>query len=110
MDENFGAACDLLMIPAPRSVRRGDLILVNKLCGVAKHQAEEGEEVEIVVDGCFDLPKANCSLALGDPAYWDPVGMKVTNAPQRNARIGVVVGAAPEAAEIVRVRLHGFIL
>lgn len=109
MDENFGGACDIIMIPAPRRVRRGDLILVNKLCGIAKHQAEEGAEVEIVVDGCFALPKADCSLALGDPAYWDPVDMNVTNVLEGNTRIGVAVGAAPEAAEIVRVRLHGFI-
>ncbi len=81
-------------------------MLVNKLCGVATHQAEEGEEVEIVIVGCFDLPKADCSLALGDPAYWDPVGMNGTNAPQGNARIGVVVAAASEVAEIVRVRLQ----
>ncbi len=109
MDQNFGAACDILMIPAPRPVRRGDLIVVNKLCGVANYQAEEGQEVEILVDGCFDLPKTDCSLALGDPAYWDDASMKVTNIPQGNARIGVVVGAAPTLAEIVRVRLHSII-
>ncbi len=109
MDENFSVACDILMIPAPRSVCRGDLIVVNKLCGVAKHQAEEGQEVEILVDGCFDLPKADCSLALGDPAYWEGASMKVTNISQGNARIGVVVGAAPTHAEIVRVRLHSFV-
>jgi predicted RecA/RadA family phage recombinase len=109
MEENFGAACDIIMIPAPRRVQRGELILINKLCGVAKRQAEEGEEVEVMVEGCFDFPKAYCRFALGDPAYWDASDKKVTDIAQGNARIGVVVGAAPESAEIVRVRLHGFI-
>lgn len=111
MDESYGGSADVIMAPAPRGgVRRGDLVLIGKLCGVAVTAAQEGEEVEILSQGCFDLPKDRSKLLLGEAAHWDAAARKVTAAAPECPRIGVAVGDAPEAAEIVRVRLDGFIL
>lgn len=111
MDESYGGSADVIMVPAPSGgVRRGDLIVIGKLCGVAVTAAHEGEEVEILSQGCFDFPKDRSRLPLGAPAHWDAAAGKITAAAPDRPRIGVAVGDAPETAEIVRVRLDGFIL
>ncbi|GLI95826.1 DUF2190 family protein [Methylocystis echinoides] len=110
MEESYGAPAERIMVPAPRGgVNRGDLLIIKKLCGVAVSAADEGEEVEIMVEGCFDFPKAACALTLGSPAYWDMAAKQITANAHGNPRIGVAIGAAPLEAQIVRVRLDGFI-
>ncbi len=110
MEEEYGAPSERVMVPAPRGgINRGDLLLINKLCGIAVSPADEGEEVEIMAEGCFDLPKAPCALTLGAPAYWDMAAKRITVTAQGNVRIGVAIGEAPREAQIVRVRLDGFI-
>ncbi len=110
MEEIYEAASDRILVPAPQGgVNRGDLLIIEKLCGVALSAAEEGEEIEIMVQGCFDFPKAPCDLKLGSPAYWDVATRRITSDADGNVRIGVAIGAAPREAEIVRVRLDGFI-
>lgn len=110
MEETYEAPSDRIMVPAPQGgVNRGDLLIIEKLCGVALSAAEEGEEIEIMVQGCFDFPKAPCALNLGSPAYWDLTTKRVTSDVHGNIRIGVAIGAAPREAEIARVRLDGFI-
>ncbi|MBL1256458.1 DUF2190 family protein [Methylocystis sp. Sn-Cys] len=98
------------MVPAPEGgVKRGELVIIGKLCGVATDAAEPGQEVEILVEGCFDFPKDRGAIALGSAVYWDTVAKKATAAAQDRLRVGVAIGAAPPEAEIVRVRLDGFI-
>lgn len=106
MEETYGAPSERIMVPAPHGgVNRGDLLIIEKLCGVAISAADEGEEVEIMIEGCFDFPKAACALILGSPAYWDMAAKRVTADAHGNTRIGVAIGATPREAEIVRVRL-----
>jgi predicted RecA/RadA family phage recombinase len=110
MEESYGAPAERVMVPAPQGgVNQGDLLIIKKLCGVAVSAADEGEEVEIMVEGCFDLPKGDCALALGSPAYWDMAAKRITANAHRNIRIGIAIGDAPREAQIVRVRLDGFI-
>lgn len=110
MEETYEAPSDRVMVPAPPGgVSRGDLLIIEKLCGVALSAADEGEEIEIMVQGCFDFPKAPCALKLGFPAYWDSAEKRIASDGDGNIRIGVVIGAAPREAKIVRVRLDGFI-
>jgi predicted RecA/RadA family phage recombinase len=110
MEESYGAPAERVMVPAPQGgVNQGDLLIIKKLCGVAVSAADEGEEVEIMVEGCFDLPKGDCALALGSPAYWDMAAKRITANAHSNIRIGIAIGDAPREAQIVRVRLDGFI-
>ncbi|WP_281927830.1 DUF2190 family protein [Methylocystis iwaonis] len=98
------------MVPAPEGgVKRGELVIIGKLCGVATDAAEPGQEVEILVEGCFDFPKDGGAIALGAAVYWDAIARKATPLAQGGPRVGVAIGAAPPEAEIVRVRLDGFI-
>ncbi|GLI95172.1 hypothetical protein LMG27198_41640 [Methylocystis echinoides] len=46
MEEKYEAPSDRIMVPAPEGgVNRGDLLLIEKLCGVALSAANEGEEI-----------------------------------------------------------------
>jgi predicted RecA/RadA family phage recombinase len=110
MEEIFASECEIIMVPAPvGGVRRGELVIIGKLCGVATNAAEAGEEVEILVEGCFDFPKGGGAISLGSPVYWDATAKKVTATAEGKPRIGVAIGAAPREAQIARVRLDGFI-
>ncbi len=110
MKEIFPSESWVVMIPAPgNGVGRGELVIIGKLCGVAANAAQAGEEVEILLEGCFDFPKDDNPIPLGSPAFWDVTKKEITATASGNVRIGVAVGAAPAEAEIVRVRLDGFI-
>jgi predicted RecA/RadA family phage recombinase len=109
-EEDYPEEGDAITIPAPAGgVRRGEFVIVEKLGGVAAHAANEGEEVEIALEGCFDFPKVSGAISLGAPVYWSAGAKKVTATAQGNARIGVAIGAASSDAEEVRVRLDGFL-
>lgn len=110
MAENYAQEGDAIIVPSPAGgVKRGEFVLVGKLGGVAVHAADEGEEVEIALEGCFDFPKTSDALSLGAPAYWDAGAKKITATAQGNTRIGVAIGAASSKSEEVRVRLDGHI-
>ncbi|KAF2991618.1 DUF2190 family protein [Methylocystis sp. MJC1] len=110
MEEIFPSESDIIMVPAPDGgVRRGELLIIGKLCGVATDAAEAGQEVEILMEGCFDFPKDGGAMSLGSPVYWDATDKRASATAQGRTRIGVAIGAAPPEVEIVRVRLDGFI-
>jgi predicted RecA/RadA family phage recombinase len=101
---------ELIAVPAPAGgVKRGDFVLVGKLGGVAEHAADEGETVEIALEGCFDFPKTRSAFTFGAPVYWDARVRKATAEAPENTRIGVAIGAASNDADEVRVRLDGYI-
>ena len=110
MAEFFSEEHEVIIVPAPAGgVKRGEFVLVGKLGGVAEHAAEEGQEVEIVLEGCFDFRKGEGATPLGAPIYWDELARKVTTTEQGNTCIGVAIGAASSEVEEVRVRLDGYI-
>lgn len=110
MEEIFLSESEIIMVPAPDGgVKRGELLIIGKLCGVATDAAEPGQEVEILVEGCFDFPKDGGAISLGAPVYWDATAKRASATSEGRTRIGVAIGAAPPEAEIVRARLDGFI-
>jgi predicted RecA/RadA family phage recombinase len=110
VEEVFPSESEIITVPAPSGgVKHGELVIIDKLCGVAMNAASPGQEVEIRVEGCFDFPKDHSKISLGSPVYWDVTARKITAIAQGKTRIGVAIGAAPREAEIVRVRLDGFI-
>jgi len=110
MPDYYDEEEDVVTIPAPAGgVKRGEFVILGKLGGVAVHAADEGEEVEIELEGSFDFPKASGVFSLGAPVYWDAGAKKATATAQGNPRIGVAIGAASSDAEEVRVRLDGYI-
>lgn len=108
MEQDYFEEDDAVTVPAPAGgVKRGEFVVIEKLGGVAAHAADAGEEVKIMLEGCYDLPKGSGALPLGAPAYWDAGAKKVTAATKGNRRIGVTIGAASSEADEVRVRLDG---
>ena len=110
MPDYYDEEEEVITVPAPAGgVKRGEFVIFGKLGGVAAHAADEGEEVEIELEGCFDFPKASGAFSLGAPVYWDAGAKKVTAMGQGTPRIGVAIGAATSDSEEVRVRLDGYI-
>jgi predicted RecA/RadA family phage recombinase len=111
MPDYYDEEQEVVTIPAPAGgVRRGEFVIIGKLGGVAVHTADEGEEVEIELEGSFDFPKASGAFSLGAPVYWDAAAKKATATAQGNTRIGVAIGGATSSdAEEVRVLLDGYI-
>ena len=110
MPDYYDEKEEVITVPAPAGgVKRGEFVIFRKLGGVAAHAADEGEEVKIELEGCFDFPKESGALSLGAPVYWNAGAKKVTATAQGNTRIGVAIGAASSDAEEVRVRLDGYI-
>ncbi len=98
-----------LTVTAPAAVLSGAGVLVGTaLFGVANNDAASGAtDLEIQVDGVWDLAKATGALAVGDLIYWDNGAKNVTATSSGNTKIGVVVAAAASGDATARVRLNG---
>jgi predicted RecA/RadA family phage recombinase len=76
----------------------GDGYLIGSLFGVAAYAAAVGEEVVIKTRGVFTLPKTTSQAwTVGQKAYWDAAGAKVTTTAGSNKQIGVITVAADSA-------------
>jgi predicted RecA/RadA family phage recombinase len=99
--KNYVQPGKTITLAAPYAVAAGDGLLVGAIFGVATAAAGNGEAVEAVLVGVFDLKKtASQALAVGDKVYWD-------NTATSNTLIGVAVDAVGNGAgeTIGRVRL-----
>ncbi len=102
----------VVSIPAPANVTSGEYVVIGALGGVASGDAETGQNLDLAVEGVFDLPKNAASVFIvGQPAYYDPAGKLChSNADEDSnsegtIQIGVAVAAAGAGAASVRVRL-----
>lgn len=97
-------------LPAPANVNSGDFVLVGVgLFGVAQAAALSAGPVALVMEGIFDLPKANAastSVALGGLVYWDATNARTTISASSNTLIGAAMAAAANTDTTVRVRLQ----
>ena len=98
-----------LTAPAVTGCKSGDLIVVGAIAGVAAFDAAAGDEVEVTVEGVWELPKASGQILEGARVWWDNVtGHNVVNALSAGLfPIGVAVKAAGTSDATVRVRLDG---
>ena len=106
--KNYVQPGDRVGVPAPANVASGAGVLVGSLFGVAVAAALSGEEVQISVEGVFDLPKVGSQAwTVGALIYW--TGTAATNVASTNKLIGVAVAAVGAGAgeTIGRVRLNG---
>jgi predicted RecA/RadA family phage recombinase len=96
-----------LTMPTPETVSAGQAILIGSIFGVAASDAVIGNNLDLVTEGVFTLPKANVSLTLGAKLYWDDAAKKVTTVAAGNAYIGTAVEAVATVALTAPVRLNG---
>lgn len=112
--KNYVQPGKALTVTAPAAVASGQYVVVGAIRGVAAADAASGEEVEVVTDGVFTLPKVVADvIAAGDLVYWDAAAGKVTKTAGTGSKplAGVAVRAAGNGAASVDVKLgvHGLV-
>ncbi|MGN6422619.1 MAG: DUF2190 family protein [Asticcacaulis sp.] len=104
--KNFIQCGENLTIPAPAAVLSGGVVIAGSIIGVANGDAESGADVDVAVEGVFDLPKVSAlAIAVGDLLYWDATAKLVTKTATGNTKIGVATTAAANPSASVNVRL-----
>lgn len=109
--KTLGVAGDLIEIPAPRSVKRGDaFVVLGDRIGIAARRAGKGRPVLAAIAGVFELPKApGRVIRIGAPVFWDD-DRRVADS-RKGRRPAVLAGHAAAhsgaASGSVRVALRG---
>jgi predicted RecA/RadA family phage recombinase len=106
--KNFIQAGAVLTLPAPAGgIKGGEVIIVNKIVGIANYDAAEGKDVETRCVGVFALPKAAGAIAIGVAVYWDAAAKKVTTTATGNTPLGIAAKAAGANDTTVDVLIGG---
>ena len=98
-----------ITLAAPYAVASGDGLLVGAIFGVATASAANGDPVEAVLVGVFDLKKvASQAWSAGDKVYWDNTAKETTKTATSNTLIGAAIDAVGNGAgeTVGRVRLN----
>lgn len=105
---NFIQEGRTITLPAPAGgIASGEGLLVGSLFGVASGDAAEGEDVETVLVGVYELPKAASAVAVGAKLYWDSTAKNLTTTASGNRLVGAAIVAAGSGDLTIRVRLDG---
>lgn len=97
-----------LTLPAPAAVLSGEGVVIGSIFGVAAGDAASGADVDLAVEGVFELPKVSAlAISVGDKVYFDGATGLVSKTASGNTYIGVAVSAAANPSGTVRVRLNG---
>lgn len=107
--KNFVQKGHGISLTATADVLGGGLVVAGVLCGVAQHDALEGDPVEVMLTGVFDLAKVSAQAwEEGDAIYVDPATALATTATTAgNLFIGAAVIAAANPSATGTVRLNG---
>ena len=107
-----------ITVAAPYAVTSGGGVEINGtgyLFGIAVNTQNQGDNMEIMVEGVFDLVKDNSTFAESDYVYWNNTTYQATSTATNNKKIGVACITQPngtnapggQAADpTVRVRLN----
>lgn len=92
-----------LAITAAAAIMSGQFVVVGAIRGVAQGDAAIGDDVVIVREGVFDLPKATGEAwGVGDLIYWDATNAVMTKTATDNTLAGVATDTAASADVIGR--------
>lgn len=92
-------------VPAPTTVKSGELVVVGSLFGVAEFSAAEGDPVDIATEGVFELPKEQAQAwAVGVKVYYVVADKVLTTTATGNTFIGHAIEpvANPSGSGAVR--------
>jgi len=107
-----------MTVTAPNAVVSGQGVEINGtgyLFGVAVNNQNSGDNMEIVVEGIFDLAKDTSTFNNGDYVYWNNTAFQCTSTATGNKKIGVASMLMPDGTSApggatgdptVRVRLN----
>lgn len=106
--KNFVQRGDVLTLPAPATVKAGDVVVVGEFIGFAATDAALGAEVEVELKGVWSVAKKTGETATaGMPVWWDAGANRATITEATNRRLGTATRAATADALRVDVRLAG---
>lgn len=108
MAKNYVQLGDTITVTAGGVVVSGQGVLAGTLFGVAQYSAASGAQVELAMEGVFDLPKAPVDvIAEGAAVYWDNTSGRVTSVTSGMTKIGALVtlGGVVSGGLVARVRL-----
>ena len=113
--KNYLQAGTNLSVTVAAAVKSGDLVVKGQIVGVAMKDAAATEQVTVVTEGVFRLPKITALVIVqGDALYWDANGDPadgvagsgaVNKTAGGNTKIGYATSAALAAAPLIQVRL-----
>lgn len=110
MATNFLHDGSIMEVPAPFNVVSGRVVVIGtNMFGVAKANANSGDNVSLATGGVYKFTKANAvstSAAAGASAYWDNANSAITLSATGNTRIGVHALAVTNTATDALVRLN----
>ena len=109
MAKNFIQPGRVVTLVAPTGgVLSGQAVQVGALFGIAALDAIGGADVEVALEGVWELPKAAVAIAQGAPVFWDAAtGNVAANIGVSNALIGGATEARGTSDLTIRVRLNG---
>lgn len=109
MAKNFIQPGRVVTLVAPTGgVLSGQAVQVGALFGIAAFDAIGGADVEVALEGIWELPKAAVAIARGAPVFWDTAaGNVAADIGTSNALIGGATEARGTSDLTIRVRLNG---
>jgi predicted RecA/RadA family phage recombinase len=109
MAKNFIQPGRVVTLVAPTGgVLSGQAVQVGALFGIATLDAIGRADVEVALEGVWELPKAAVAIAQGAPVFWDAAtGNVAANIGTSNALIGGATEARGTSDLTIRVRLNG---
>lgn len=99
---------DIVEYTPAGDVAAGDLVVANKLVGVATRPIPANTPGNIALAGVFEIVKDTATaFTLGALAYWDNTNKKAVTGDGGGANVllGQVIAAAPAGTATVRIRL-----
>jgi predicted RecA/RadA family phage recombinase len=106
--KNYVQEGNTITVTAPATVTSGQLVVVGSINGVAAFDAASGADIEVTVEGVFELPKVTTDVvAQGDRLYWDSGQAKLTKTAGTGSKpmVGVATAAAGNGVTTVNCRL-----
>ena len=105
--KNFIQQGSTLTLTAPATTTSGQLVVVGAIIGVANFDAASGDEVEVDIEGVFELPKlSGDTIAVGEKLYWNGTALTKTAGTGSKPLVGYAVTAAGIGALLIRCNLR----
>jgi predicted RecA/RadA family phage recombinase len=98
-----------LTVVAPANVNSGDVVIVNRMFGIAMASAASAANVVIASGGTATVRKLNgasTSQAAGTNVHWDATNSNATTSATSNLLIGVAAAAAANADTTISVHMN----
>jgi predicted RecA/RadA family phage recombinase len=66
---NYRHSLEAAVVASPGEIAQGQVVAIGLLSGVAAHSAREGDPLNLLLTGIFDLPTDGPPLEVGAPVY-----------------------------------------